>query len=118
MMIGLNMLFIPMYGNNRIGFGYFYFNICIQHDKAFVCREKKWICIRLCQHPKIVWDYCCCVCAFYFWDFPFNPFINIILKSVLITISYVYLNYVFKISADINQVLEKMVPLIKNSLKK
>lgn len=46
---------------------------------------------------------------FYFWDFPFNPFINIALKSVLITIVYVLLNYTFKISSDINQLIHNFI---------
>jgi len=46
---------------------------------------------------------------FYFWDFPFNPFINIVLKSVLITIIYILLNYTFKISEDINQLIDKII---------
>lgn len=44
--------------------------------------------------------------VFYFWEFPFEPIINIILKSFLITISYVYLNYKFKISSDINELID------------
>ena len=44
--------------------------------------------------------------TFYFWEFPFDPWINILLKSTLITISYVYLNYKFKISTDINTLVD------------
>lgn len=44
---------------------------------------------------------------FYFWEFPFDPKINIVLKSILITISYLYLNYKFKISMDINELIDK-----------
>jgi len=46
--------------------------------------------------------------SFYFWDFPFHPLVNITLKSALIALAYVYLNYVFKISLDINGVLKKV----------
>ena len=45
--------------------------------------------------------------GFYFWDFQFYPLVNITLKSVLITLVYVYLNYKWKISTEINQVIEK-----------
>jgi O-antigen/teichoic acid export membrane protein len=48
---------------------------------------------------------------FYFWDFPFYPIIAIILKSILMTIAYVYLNYKFVISIEINDVID-------NTLKK
>jgi O-antigen/teichoic acid export membrane protein len=46
---------------------------------------------------------------FYFWQFPFNPIIAIILKSGLVTIAYVYLNYKFKLSLQINEVLDGLI---------
>jgi O-antigen/teichoic acid export membrane protein len=44
--------------------------------------------------------------VFYFWEFPFFQLISIALKSILVTIVYVYLNYKFKISPDINNVID------------
>lgn len=44
--------------------------------------------------------------VFYFWDFPFHPIIAIGLKSILVTIAYVYLNYKFVISLQINEVID------------
>ena len=46
---------------------------------------------------------------FYFWSFPFYPIVSIVLKSILITIAYVYLNYRFKISPEINQVIDTVL---------
>ena len=43
--------------------------------------------------------------VFYYWDFNFNPFINIVLKSVLVSIFYVGLSYYLNISSDINFVI-------------
>jgi O-antigen/teichoic acid export membrane protein len=43
--------------------------------------------------------------VFYYWDFNFNPFINIVLKSVLVSIFYLGLSYYLKISSDINFVI-------------
>ncbi|HQF48267.1 MAG TPA: lipopolysaccharide biosynthesis protein, partial [Flavobacterium alvei] len=51
--------------------------------------------------------------AFYIWDFPFNPIISIILKSILLTIAYVYLNYRFVISTEINEVMDKYLKKFK-----
>lgn len=51
--------------------------------------------------------------AFYFWDFPFYPIISILFKSVLMTIAYVYLNYKFVISIEINQVMDKIYSKFK-----
>jgi O-antigen/teichoic acid export membrane protein len=46
--------------------------------------------------------------AFYFWEFSFHPIINIVLKSVLLTVVYVFVNYKFKISLEINQTFDKV----------
>jgi O-antigen/teichoic acid export membrane protein len=43
--------------------------------------------------------------VFYYWDFNFNPFINIVLKSVLVSIFYLGLSYYLNISSDINFVI-------------
>ncbi|MCI9845015.1 polysaccharide biosynthesis C-terminal domain-containing protein [Flavobacterium pectinovorum] len=51
--------------------------------------------------------------AFYFWDFPIYPLIGIALKSILVTILYLYLNYKFNISPDINQVIDGVLRKIK-----
>ncbi|HEY1194172.1 lipopolysaccharide biosynthesis protein [Flavobacterium sp.] len=49
---------------------------------------------------------------FYFWEFPFFQLISIALKSILVTILYVYLNYKFKISPDINNVIDSILKKI------
>lgn len=46
---------------------------------------------------------------FYFWEFPVYPLIGIALKSVIVTVFYVYLNYRFEISKEINQVINKFI---------
>lgn len=46
--------------------------------------------------------------VFYFWEFPFYQLISIALKSILVTILYVYLNYKFDISPDINKVIDNI----------
>ncbi len=45
--------------------------------------------------------------GFYFWDFQFHPLLNIALKSVLIVLVYVFLNYNWKVSTEINLVIKK-----------
>ncbi|NRT15681.1 O-antigen/teichoic acid export membrane protein [Flavobacterium sp. 28A] len=47
--------------------------------------------------------------AFYFWEFPLYPIIAIGLKSILVTIAYIYLNYKFKVSKEINGVLNGLI---------
>ncbi len=45
--------------------------------------------------------------GFYFWEFPFHPILNIILKSILISIIYIYLNYKMKISMEVNEIIDR-----------
>lgn len=51
--------------------------------------------------------------AFYFWEFPVYPLIGIALKSVLVTILYIYLNYKFNISPDINKVIDNILKKLR-----
>ena len=46
--------------------------------------------------------------GFYFWEFPFHPILNIVLKSILICMIYIYLNYKMKISTEINELIKKL----------
>ena len=45
---------------------------------------------------------------FYFWDFTFHPISNIVLKSILVTGFYLGISYYFKISSDINFVMNSV----------
>lgn len=51
--------------------------------------------------------------AFYFWNFSFHPILNILLKSVLISLFYWFLNYKFKISDDLNGFLRQILLKLK-----
>lgn len=46
--------------------------------------------------------------GFYFWDFSFNPKLNIICKSVLISCIYTIIVYGLKISPDINNIIKNI----------
>ena len=50
---------------------------------------------------------------FYFWDFDFHPILNIVIKSILITIVYGLLNYKFKISDEMNEIFHKLKSKVK-----
>ncbi len=51
---------------------------------------------------------------FYYWDFDFHPVVNIILKSILVGLSYVLLVYRLNLSEDITAILEKWFKRQKN----
>jgi O-antigen/teichoic acid export membrane protein len=46
--------------------------------------------------------------VFYYWNFNFHPIVNIVLKSILVTIFYLGLSYYLKISSDINFVMNSV----------
>ncbi|MFC5045878.1 polysaccharide biosynthesis C-terminal domain-containing protein [Aquimarina hainanensis] len=46
--------------------------------------------------------------AFYFWEFSFSPIVNIVLKSILIGISYVGAVLLTKLSPDITDIIRKI----------
>lgn len=46
---------------------------------------------------------------FYYWEFDFHPIVNIILKSVLMTIFYGFLNYRLRLSAEVNHAFDNVV---------
>lgn len=47
--------------------------------------------------------------VFYFWDFSFHPILNIVLKSILITASYLLIVYKLNISLEINNLIDKFI---------
>jgi O-antigen/teichoic acid export membrane protein len=51
--------------------------------------------------------------GFYFWEFPFHPIINILMKSVLLTLLYVLVNYKLKIAADFNTVVDSILQKLR-----
>ncbi|HET8886628.1 MAG TPA: polysaccharide biosynthesis C-terminal domain-containing protein [Salinimicrobium sp.] len=45
--------------------------------------------------------------GFYFWDFPFHPIINILLKSLIIGLGYLFIAFKFHFSEDISDLFSK-----------
>jgi O-antigen/teichoic acid export membrane protein len=46
---------------------------------------------------------------FYYWEFPFHPLSNIILKAILMSVFYGFINYHLKLSGELNQVMDKVI---------
>ncbi|WP_310559031.1 oligosaccharide flippase family protein [Flavobacterium sp.] len=111
--IGLNMIFIPIYGIIGSAFA------TLLSITLYSLAKLLFVVKKLHLYPftnqtlySMALTFILFV-AFYFWDFPFNPIISIILKSTLMTIAYVYLNYRFVISIEINQVMDKYLKKLK-----
>jgi O-antigen/teichoic acid export membrane protein len=111
--VGLNMVFIPMYGIIGSAFA------TLLSITLYSLAKLLFVVKRLHLYPftkqTLYSIYLTTVLflVFYFWEFPFNPIISIILKSILVTIAYVYLNYRFVISVEINQVIDKYLKKMK-----
>ncbi|CAI8431945.1 MAG: Uncharacterised protein [Flavobacterium sp. SCGC AAA160-P02] len=49
--------------------------------------------------------------SFYFWNFHFHPIINIVLKTILISFSYLMIAFKLTISPEINKLLSSIVKI-------
>jgi O-antigen/teichoic acid export membrane protein len=106
MMIGLNMLLIPIYGITGSALATLISVIFYNTIKLLFIVKKMNLYPFGPTTVKSFAIIAAILAVFYFWEFPFEPIFNIGFKSVLITISYVYLNYKFKISSDINYLID------------
>ena len=106
--VGLNLIFIPKYGINGaalatlIAIGLYSLAkllFVVLKMKLFPFTKNTIVALGL----AIV-----SFGAFYYWDFSFHPFVNIVLKSILVTIFYLGLSYYLKISSDINFVINSV----------
>ena len=113
LMIVFNMIFIPMYGIEGAALATFL--------SVFIYNTIKllFVVTRMKLYPftkKTGQSFGIIVVGFllfYFWDFPFYTLINIGLKSVLITIFYVYVNYKLVISEEFNNVVVTLLQKLK-----
>jgi len=113
LMIGLNMVFIPLYGIDGAALAtlisVFIYNTI---KLVFVVKKMKlfpFTVNTLKSFAIIIGVFL----AFYFWDFNFHPITNIVLKSILITLVYGLLNYKLKISEDVNGVAETVLKKLR-----
>ncbi len=111
--IGLNMIFIPIFGILGSAFA------TLLSISLYSLAKLMFVVKRLHLYPftkQTLYSLALTTflfVLFYFWDFPFNPIIAIVLKSILVTLTYIYLNYRFAISAEINQVIDKLLAKLK-----
>ena len=111
--IGLNMIFIPMYGIIGSAFA------TLLSITLYSLAKLLFVVKKLDLYPftnQTLYSIALTLIlflVFYFWDFPFNPIIAISLKSILLTIAYVYLNYKFVISIELNEVMDNLLKKLK-----
>jgi O-antigen/teichoic acid export membrane protein len=109
MAVTLNMIFIPKYGINGAAIATLISITFYSVAKLlFVVMKMKLFPFTMKTITSVV-IFVVFFFAFYYWDFPFHPIPNIVLKSLLITALYVVVNYKLKISDDFNVVVEAIV---------
>ena len=113
--VGLNFVFIPMYGINGAALA------TLIAIGMYSLAKLLFVVLKMNLFPftknTVVALFLALVSfgVFYYWDFSFHPFVNIVLKSILVTIFYLGLSYYLKISSDINFVMNSV---FKRILKK
>jgi len=111
--ITLNKIFIPIYGINGAAIATLISITLYSIAKLlFVIIRMKLFPFTLKNIYALLIGLLCFFC-FYYWDFSFHPIINVILKSILVTLLYVGLVYKANLSVDINGVIVNVLKKIK-----
>lgn len=107
--VGLNMIFIPIYGILGSAFA------TLLSITLYSLAKLLFVVKRLHLYPftnETLYSLGLTLILFlmfYFWDFPFIPIVAIVLKSILVTITYIFINYKFVISTEINDVINTIL---------
>ena len=112
LMIVLNMIFIPLYGIEGSAFATLLTVMIYNTIKLFFVVKKMGLYPFTIKTLVSLGILLVCFFTFYYWDFQFHPIVNIILKSILVTILYVLLSYKANLSAEINSVIIKVLKKI------
>lgn len=103
----LNMILIPKYGINGSALATFVAILVYNTIKVYFVKLKFKMLPFSSETLKLSVLLIVMVVGFYYWDFPFNPFVNIALKSMVIGIVYGTLVYKLKLSEDISMTMDK-----------
>jgi O-antigen/teichoic acid export membrane protein len=109
LMIVLNTIFIPLYGIEGSAFATFITVMIYNTIKLFYVIKKMELYPFTTKTLESLGILAICFLLFNFWDFPFHPVINIVLKSMLVTLLYVFLTYKANLSEEINGVISKFL---------
>ncbi len=107
--ISLNMIFIPMYGINGAAIA------TLISITLYSIAKLLFVVLKMKLYPFSKQTFISFVIfvaffvVFYYWDFPFHPIPNMLIKSVLVTALYVLVNYKMQLSAEFNQVVDAIL---------
>ena len=111
MAIVLNAVFIPIYGIEGSAFATFLAVFIYNTIKIIFVKKKFNMQPFTFASLKIVLTLIVLSLGFYFWEFPFNPIVNIILKSAIVGLMYFSLIYKLNVSEDITEQIKKYLRL-------
>ena len=110
--VGLNMIFIPIFGINGSALATFIAVLVYNIAKVlFVKYAFNMLPFTLATLKTLILILVC-VGLFYFWEFPFHAIINIALKTVLVTVFYGYTVYYYNFSEDITSIINRILKRI------
>lgn len=109
--IVLNMILIPMYGINGSALATFIAILVYNTIKIYFVKLKFNMLPFTANTLKLSILLIVMVFGFYFWEFPFNPYANIVLKSSIVGIVYGLIVYKLNVSEDISEAIEKFLKL-------
>lgn len=111
--ITLNMIFIPKYGIDGAAIA------TLISITLYSIAKLLFVVVKMKLYPftnKTVLSFGVLIVtffAFYYWDFPFNALVNIVLKSTLVCAVYVFVNYRLKLSAEFNNVVNSILKTVR-----
>lgn len=113
--IGLNMIFIPIFGIIGSAFATLLSITLYSLAKLLFVVKKLHLYpfTKQTLHSLIITF--AVFLLFYFWKFPINPLVAIGLKCILVTFVYIYINYKFVVSPEINQTLDNVFLKIRKT---
>jgi O-antigen/teichoic acid export membrane protein len=107
--IALNIVFIPKYGVVGAAYATFIAVIIYNITKILFVNFLFKIMPFTSSTFKTLVLIVVCFAIFYYWNFPFNPVVNIILKSILISIFYGFIAHHLRLSEDVSMLIKKIL---------
>jgi len=104
-----NLYFIPKYGLNGAAFASFIALLIYNTVKVWFVHTKFRMMPFTVDTVKTFVLILVNIGIFYFWDFSFTPIINIVIKSLIITLFYGLIVYFFRFSEDISNILDNLI---------
>ncbi len=111
--VTLNMIFIPLYGINGAALA------TLISITLYSLAKLLFVVVLMKLYPftkKTFYSFGILMASFflfYYWEFPFHPIVNIILKSVLVSILYIGLSFKMVLSIEFNYVVYSILQKLR-----